>query len=138
MKTCHDCGHEHKVMASASQGDVQRYFCHANDHSCYNDNRGNYFGELDAVGINPRTPEGQLDYLLREIKVHAQANRRDPDRIDPFLEKLREYWTMFPDLRFGQMIHVLGLDSFNREDNDSLDLIDNRIRWSKEQQNGSD
>lgn len=68
MKTCHACGHEHAIMASASQrfgsGPWEnRYFCHEDDHSCYNDNRGNYFGELDAVGIDPKTPKGLSKWI---------------------------------------------------------------------------
>lgn len=29
---------------------------------------------------------------------------RDPERIEPFLNKIEEIWKRFPDLRFGQLI----------------------------------
>ncbi len=32
---------------------------------------------------------------------------RDPDRIDPLLDKLKEVWKRHPDLRLGQLIVVL-------------------------------
>ena len=32
---------------------------------------------------------------------------RDPNRIEPFLEKLGELWKYFPDYRFGQLIYRL-------------------------------
>lgn len=63
MKVCHACGHSHQFMASASNAAETRYFCHEDGHSCYNDNRGNYFGELDALGIDPKTPEGLIKWI---------------------------------------------------------------------------
>lgn len=32
---------------------------------------------------------------------------RDPNRIDPFLKTLGDYWKKYPDLRFNQMIYNL-------------------------------
>tara|TARA_R110002074_G_scaffold402324_1_gene606973 strand:- start:22947 stop:23138 length:192 start_codon:yes stop_codon:yes gene_type:complete len=29
---------------------------------------------------------------------------RDPDRIDPIIDKLRELWKKYPDLRLGQLV----------------------------------
>ena len=39
---------------------------------------------------------------------------RDPNRIDPFLEKLGEYWKQVPDWRFGQLIS--NLQRYTKED----------------------
>lgn len=39
---------------------------------------------------------------------------RNPDRIDPFLKELGEYWKKVPDWRFGQLI-VNVFDSFDRD-----------------------
>ena len=45
---------------------------------------------------------------------------RDPNRIDPLLEKLGEAWKKTPDLRFGQFMtvffNVYGKDPFYAED----------------------
>ena len=29
---------------------------------------------------------------------------RDPNRIDPFLQRIGEYWKLVPDWRFGQLL----------------------------------
>ena len=53
---------------------------------------------------------------------------RNPDRIDPFLEKLGELWKYLPDYRFGQLIcrlaGELGQDIFFPEENEWLRAID--------------
>jgi len=41
---------------------------------------------------------------------------RNPERIDPFLQKLNQLWKSYPDLRFGQLIenvldHAVGTSS---------------------------
>lgn len=54
-KACYDCGHEHRTMASASRKDRTRYFCHENDHSCYNDRLGKFFA--------PRKGEDPYGYV---------------------------------------------------------------------------
>lgn len=48
---------------------------------------------------------------------------RNPDRIDPIIEELREYWKAHPDLRLGQIIcnawwysDAASIDLFNVED----------------------
>lgn len=56
---------------------------------------------------------------------------RDINRIDPFLQKLGEYWKQHPDLRFGQIIsNILGItrnkcqiDPFYYEEDDLLKLL---------------
>ena len=32
---------------------------------------------------------------------------RNPNRIEPFLEKFKELWLKHPDLRFGQLVYIL-------------------------------
>lgn len=59
---------------------------------------------------------------------------RNPERIDPFLEKVGKLWKKYPDFRFGQLIYLIadevGRDiHFPEEEewNDALDrLIDSR------------
>lgn len=57
---------------------------------------------------------------------------RDPARIDPMLEQLRQYWHAHPDMRLGQIIENArfmgrdlnaGADTFNVEDDMLLDGI---------------
>lgn len=51
LPICFACGHSHRHLASAwnsKQG--QRFFCHENDHSCYNDQRGRYFEDTTQGG----------------------------------------------------------------------------------------
>lgn len=62
---------------------------------------------------------------------------RNPDRIDPFMEKIAEAWKKFPDQRFGQFIlNVLGEisskhgDPFFWEEDKFLEYM-NEIDWLK-------
>jgi len=46
---------------------------------------------------------------------------RDEKRIEPFLEKLKELWEIYPDWRFGQIVvNVLGRDPFYIEDDRAI------------------
>lgn len=64
---------------------------------------------------------------------------RNPDRIDIFVEKVRDAWKEFPDWRFGQfMLNVLGdmqarakYDLFFMEDEDFFKLFDEVIKTYK-------
>lgn len=38
--------------------------------------------------------------------VSAGRKSRDPERIKPMLEKLEEAWSLYPDMRLGQLIAV--------------------------------
>lgn len=38
---------------------------------------------------------------------------RDPDRIDPFLERLGKFWKTVPDQRFGQLIMNISRNNDN-------------------------
>lgn len=52
---------------------------------------------------------------------------RDENRIKPFLRELEFFWLQYPDLRFGQIIHLLkktaNEDFFNIEDDKLLEYI---------------
>lgn len=52
---------------------------------------------------------------------------RDKNRIKPFLRELEIFWLQYPDLRFGQIIHLLkktaNEDFFNIEDDKLLEYI---------------
>lgn len=54
---------------------------------------------------------------------------RNPDRIDPIIEKLRATWRADPDLRLGQLVVNLagGSDPFNVEDNVMEAHLDNAL-----------
>lgn len=68
MKKCHDCGHEHPTMASASRKAnhtfndgiskvwEERHFCHESDHSCYECRFGNYWDDRPIISTE-RAPE---------------------------------------------------------------------------------
>lgn len=64
---------------------------------------------------------------------------RNPDRIDIFVEKVRDAWKEFPDWRFGQfMLNVLAdmqggasYDLFFMEDEDFFKLFDEVIKTYK-------
>lgn len=57
---------------------------------------------------------------------------RDPKRIEPMLELIRQIWTAYPDFRLGQLIDNVsyayrsyGMDSvFNVEDGDMLRALE--------------
>lgn len=53
---------------------------------------------------------------------------RNPDRIDSFCDKLKEYWHKVPDWRFSQLIiNIYGkceFDPWFLEENDSLKLFE--------------
>lgn len=52
---------------------------------------------------------------------------RDPARIEPFLDTLKEAWEKVPDWRFMQLVNnmqrSMGDDGFYLEDNECLDFI---------------
>jgi len=56
---------------------------------------------------------------------------RNPDRIEPFLQKLGELWKYLPDYRFGQLIcrlaDEIGQDIFFPEEDVWLEKIDGLI-----------
>lgn len=56
---------------------------------------------------------------------------RDPNRIDPMIDKLRALWHRYPDFRLGQLVVNLGrrapdtkADTFNVEDDKMATTID--------------
>ena len=54
---------------------------------------------------------------------------RDPNRIDPTLAAVREYWERHPDLRLGQVIgncaNLAGIDPYRLEDDDLVWALTN-------------
>lgn len=58
---------------------------------------------------------------------------RDIKRIDPFVNKLAELWKLHPDLRFYQLISLIGdiSDNFYKEDADILKKIEELIKRSE-------
>jgi uncharacterized protein YihD (DUF1040 family) len=57
---------------------------------------------------------------------------RDINRIDPFMDKLKEFWKQFPDLRFVQLLDIINFhaekkfkkDAFYLEDDEFLSIAD--------------
>lgn len=51
---------------------------------------------------------------------------RDPERIDKFIDLLREIWHKHPDMRFSQLIgNALGFgDNYYVEDDESYNKLD--------------
>ena len=61
---------------------------------------------------------------------------RNPDRIDPFLERLGKAWKRVPDWRFGQFManisRSMDRDMFFPEDDEMIDFIEKLIEnWFK-------
>ena len=60
---------------------------------------------------------------LIKFKKRVMINiMRDPKRIDKFCNKIAEYWKLYPDYRFGQLIYLIAdelkvNDIFFPEDN---------------------
>lgn len=51
------------------------------------------------------------------MKSFINGTPRDPARIDPMLDKIREAWKLYPDMRLGQLIavctetdHIVGIE----------------------------
>jgi hypothetical protein len=52
---------------------------------------------------------------------------RDPERIEPFLQQLKELWLQVPDWRFGQLVENVVIDIsmlWGMEDSDFLTLLE--------------
>ncbi|MBO7079586.1 MAG: hypothetical protein J6W64_07245 [Bacilli bacterium] len=60
---------------------------------------------------------------------------RDINRIDKILNKLKEFWLLCPDLRFGQLLYAYiykdGQISFNEEDDILEDKLDKLLSMKK-------
>ena len=66
---------------------------------------------------------------------HSENNKtRNPERIEPLLEKLKETWKTMPDMRFCQLVQNIAFsvtgreDNFYLEDDKFLEAIDS---WNK-------
>lgn len=58
---------------------------------------------------------------------------RDPNRIDPMIEKLRELWKESPDLRLGQLVCNLGSKQPQMEEffqKDPFYVPDQQMMWA--------
>jgi len=57
---------------------------------------------------------------------------RDPNRIPVVLDKLREFWELYPDWRLGQLFNnlqsIIGHDMFYMEDEMLIDFLDSVIK----------
>ena len=69
------------------------------------------------------------------VKKEIKYNMRDKNRIKPFLQKVEELWLKYPDLRFGQLLHIVALNSgwmnndlFYIEDNTILEQIKKELK----------
>jgi hypothetical protein len=55
----------------------------------------------------------------------------EKERIQPFINKLEELWTQYPDLRFGQVVNMLQKhirrDLYNTTDAEWLNEIENEL-----------
>lgn len=60
---------------------------------------------------------------------------RDINRIEPFLSKFEELWRLYPDLRFGQLVTIIGdglkMDMFDAEERDWVKRIEILLSISK-------
>lgn len=54
---------------------------------------------------------------------------RDPNRIDPMLDAIREFWKINPDMRLGQLIVTISpaADPFYVEDDKMMKNLENLI-----------
>jgi len=68
---------------------------------------------------------------------------RDTNRIKSFLKSFESLWNEYPDLRFGQLIHILKVngnlnrDTFYVEDEDFLEAIEKYLRNKGEDNYGN-
>ena len=71
--------------------------------------------------------ENEVIYRMEQMKQQKMFKSRDEKRIEPFLEEFKELWSMYPDLRFGQLISSLSSridkDSFYAEDDVWLEAV---------------
>lgn len=58
---------------------------------------------------------------------------RDVNRIEPLLNKLKELWLLYPDMRFGQLVvNLLGRDPFYVEDYNTIKIIEGALERNKD------
>lgn len=69
--------------------------------------------------------------IKEELNKVSYNTIRDENRIEPFLEKFKELWLKYPDLRFGQLFSFLEgkfrRDTFYIEEDEWLKVIQNEI-----------
>lgn len=68
---------------------------------------------------------------IEQLGDKKLMSSRDPKRINLFLEEFKFLWSMYPDLRFGQLVNILSSkiegDPFYAEDDKWLDVIKEKI-----------
>lgn len=74
----------------------------------------------------------ELEVMMKMVEMKGESLiKRDPERIKSFLEEFAALWSIYPDLRFGQLISSLSSkingDSFYVEDDIWLDVIRENI-----------
>ena len=70
---------------------------------------------------------------IEQFEYKELMSSRDYKRINPFLKEVELLWSMYPDLRFGQLIDMLSDkidgDSFYAEDNKWIDAVKEAIKY---------
>ena len=82
-----------------------------------------------------------MEETAREVAEEWSGPKRDPERIDSILSKLREVWMQDTDMRFGQLVYNLywllpetkkigmnGIDMFNVEDDVLERFLDRTVK----------
>lgn len=82
-----------------------------------------------------------MEETAREVAEEWSGPKRDPERIDSILSKLREVWMRDTDMRFGQLVYNLywlmpetkkigmnGIDMFNVEDDVFERFLDRTVK----------
>lgn len=94
---------------------------------------------MQKEGVTPERLESYIEMAdeletmmkMTETKGKSLLRNRDPKRIKPFLEEFENLWSMYPDLRFGQLVSIISSridgDSFYIEDDVWLDKIREKI-----------
>lgn len=71
---------------------------------------------------------GRAVWIVEDLAFEGEKSMRKTERIEPFLEKLGEYWKKVPDWRFGQlMVNFLGQlerDPFFYEEDELLEELE--------------
>jgi len=121
-EVCHICGAEQDTFRDEVnyKDKVVMYEC----SDCYEE-------YCDKCGSTK-----QLPLLCNKCKQKKENQIvRNPERIKPMLDKLKELWYKHPDLRFGQLVTILGsqmdIDSFYAEEDKWIEIIEDmkEIGW---------
>ena len=91
----------------------------------------------DDMNIKERfKPSDRIEYEESLIKKNNEEKgkeaMRDTNRIEPFLDKFKELWKLYPDYRFGQLVSMIEhrmdtKDSFYIEEDKWIEAIEKEI-----------